>query len=94
MYNLQKIKPIRPLLTEDATKTILLGTVISHLDYTNSTLTDLPDTDYKKLQCTQNIAAKLVMKKTKTDSVKECLRTLHWLPIKYQIQNKIATRFI
>ena len=34
IYNIQKIILIRPMLTEDATKTILLGTVISHLDYT------------------------------------------------------------
>ena len=47
MYNLQKIKLIRPMLTEDATKTILLGTVISHFDYVNSILIGLPDTNYK-----------------------------------------------
>ena len=44
-YNLPMIKLIRPMLTEDATKTILLGTVISHLDYANSTLISLSDTD-------------------------------------------------
>ena len=54
-------------------------------------LTGLPDTDYTKLQHVQNIDAKLVVKKTKTASVTECLRTLHWLPIKYQNQHKIAT---
>ena len=31
------------------------------------------------------------MKKAKTDSATECLRTLHWLPIKYWIKHKIAT---
>ena len=66
MYSHQKIK-LRPMLTEDATKTILVGTVISHLDYVNSILIGLPDTDYKKLQHVKNIAAKLVMKKAKTD---------------------------
>ena len=90
MYNLQKIKLIGPMLTEDATKTILLGTVISHLDYMNSILIGLLDKDYKKLQHVQNVAAKSVMKKTKTDTVTGCLRTHHWLPIKYQIQYKIA----
>ena len=50
LYNLQKIKLIRPMLTEDATKTILLGTVISNLDYVNGILIGLPDIDYKKLQ--------------------------------------------
>ena len=91
MYNIQKIKLIRPTLTENAIKTILLGTVISHLDYVNSILIGLPDTDYKKLQQVQNIAFKLVMKETKTDNATECLRTLHWLPIKYWIKHKIAT---
>ena len=91
MYNLQKIKLIRSMLTEEATKTILLGTVISHLDYVNGILIGLPDTDYKKLQHVQNIAAKLVMKKAKTDSATESLKTLHWLPIKYWIKHKIAT---
>ena len=57
----------------------------------NSILIGLPDTDYKRLQHVPNIAAKLVMKKTMIDSAMECLRTLHWLPIKYQIQCKIAT---
>ena len=50
MYNLQKLKLIRPMLTEDITKSILLGTVISHLDYVNGILIGLPDIDYKKLQ--------------------------------------------
>ena len=57
----------------------------------NGILIDLPDTDYKKLQHIQNIAAKLVMQRAKTDSATECLKTLHWLPIKYQIKHKIAT---
>ena len=91
MYNLLKIKLIRPMLTEDVTKTILLGTVISHLDYVNGILIGLTDTDYKKHQCVQNIAAKLVMKKAKTDSATECLKSLYLLPIKYQIKHKIAT---
>ena len=31
------------------------------------------------------------MKKAKTASATECLKTLHWLPIKYQIKHKMAT---
>ena len=73
MYNVQKIKLVRPMLTENATKTILLGTVISHLDYVNGIPIGLSDIDYKKLQHVQNIAAKLVIKKAKTDSATECL---------------------
>ena len=45
----------------------------------------------KKLQHVQNIAAKLVMKKAKTDSATDCLKTLYWLPIKYWIKHRIAT---
>ena len=33
MLNIQYIKNIRCLLTQEATKTLVLGTVMSHLDY-------------------------------------------------------------
>ena len=50
MLNLQRIKLVRQFLTEEATETLLLATVMSHLDYCNSVLADLPDVDIKKFQ--------------------------------------------
>ena len=48
MLNLQCIKLVRQFLTEEAKETLLLATVMSHLDYCNSILADLPDVGIKK----------------------------------------------
>ena len=48
MLNIQHIKNIRHLLTQEATEILVLGTVMSHLDYCNSILVDLPDVDISK----------------------------------------------
>ena len=45
MLNIQHIKNIRHLLTQDATETLVLGTVVSHLDYCNSILAYLLEVD-------------------------------------------------
>ena len=91
MMNLQCIKLIRRFLTQEATETLLLATVMSHLDYSNSILADLPDVDIKKFQRIQNICAKLTLRRTKYDSNTDCLDELHWLPVRKWIQLKILT---
>ena len=61
MFNLQKIRQIRPLLTMDACQTIVFGLVTSHLDYASALYIGLPDCDLAKLQHIQIAAAKLVL---------------------------------
>ena len=50
MWNLQKLKAIHDLLTEETCTTLVIGLVISHLDYNNAILVGLPHTDIHKLQ--------------------------------------------
>ena len=63
MLNIQHIKNIRHLLTQEATEILVLGTVMSHLDYCNGILVGLPEVDISKMQHVQNIAAKMVVLK-------------------------------
>ena len=42
-FNIQKIKKIRKSLTEDETKVLVCLNVLSHLDYENSILVNLPN---------------------------------------------------
>ena len=42
-------------------ETLVLGTVISHLDYCNSILTNLLEVDIVRMQCIQDIAARMVV---------------------------------
>ena len=50
MWSLQKLKAIHNILTEETCKTLVMGLVISHLDYANAILVGLPETDIHKLQ--------------------------------------------
>ena len=65
--------------------------IISRLDYCNSVFAGLPADQVARLQRIQNNAARLVMKKRKRDHVTPLLKELHWLPVKFRCQYKIAT---
>ena len=91
MFNLQKIRQIRQVLTMDSCQTLVFGLVTSHLDYANALYIGLLDCDIAKLQHVQNAAAKLVLNKTKYDSTTEALKELHWLPIRFTIIHKLLT---
>ena len=89
MLNLQRIKLIRYSLSIDTCKQLVQCLVISHLDYANSILAGLPLCAINKLQRVQNMAAKLILKRNYQDSATDCLKSLHWLPIKARIDFKV-----
>ena len=91
MLNLVCIKRLRPSLTVEAANIMVMGLVISHLDYANSILFGVPDIMMKQLQCVQNMAAKVVLQADKYTSPRECMKNLHWLPISKRIEHKILT---
>ena len=91
MWNLQKMKAIRNVLTDDLWKTLVSALVLSHLDYTNTILSCLPEVDIKKMQCIQNMAAKLVLNYSTMESSTCCLKNLYWLPISTRIEHKLLT---
>jgi hypothetical protein len=89
-YNLYNISIIRKYLNENACRTIVQALVISHIDYGNCLLYGLPNKELQKLQRIQNMAAKICLKRYKSDSSRQALKDLHWLPVKYRINFKIA----
>ena len=92
MLNIQQIKNIRHLLTQEATEILVLGTVMSHLDYCISALVGLPDVDISKMQHIQNIVARMVVLNDvamKGSNSRSILAKLHWLPVCRKIEYKI-----
>ena len=63
--------------------------VLTHLDYANAILADLPNIEIAKMQRVQNITAKFVMGADNYSSPTECRIKLHWLPVWAQIQYKV-----
>ena len=88
MCNFIKIRNIRNYLTLKSTEVLVLGLVMSHIDYCNSILYGLPEVTIKSLQRIQNMCAKLVLRRMKISSSSDALRELHWLPIRKRIYFK------
>ena len=59
------------------------------LDYCNSLLYGLPNTQISKLQRVLNAAARLVTSSCKFNHVTPVLYELHWLPVRFHISFKI-----
>ena len=89
MINVRRLRNIRYALTIDTAKILSSALILPHLDYANAILYGLPKKTLNMIQRIQNITAKLVLQKKKSDSATQCLKTLHWLPIRLRIKYKI-----
>ena len=88
---LRRISRIRPFISENAAKQLVLSFVVSKLDYCNSLFYSITSENLDKLQSIQNNAARLVKKASKQTNALHLLEELHWLPIRARITFKIAT---
>ena len=87
---LRRIASIRPYLSQSAPARLVAAMVISRLDYCNSVFIGLPADQIARLQRVQNNAARLVLEKRRRGHVTPLLKKLHWLPVKFRCQYKIA----
>ena len=71
-------------------KSIVQAIIMSRLDYCNGLLYGTPAVHLGKLQRLQNAAARLVCAVSRYDHITQSLINLHWLPVTYRIEFKIA----
>ena len=88
---LRRIAFIRLFLSNSSTEKFVASMITSRLDYCYATFAGVGDEQIACIQKIQNNAARLILKKSKCDHVTPVLKELHWLPVKYRIQYKLAT---
>ena len=74
-------------LTSEAVKSMVNAFVSNRLDYCNSLLYGITDTQLQRLQSVQNAAARLVTGTRRSEHITPVLRSLHWLPA-YHVQGR------
>ena len=89
-HQLYRLRQIRRYVDNDTMCTLVHAFVTSHLDYGNVMFYNLPQSQICRLQRLQNAPARLILRKRKFDSARECLKELHWLPVHRRVEFKIA----
>ena len=87
---MKALRHIRKLLPDDAAKTVACTMVAGRLDYCNAVLYGTSSANIDKLQRLQNSLARVVTNTRRRDHITQVLADLHWLPVRYQIEYKIA----
>ena len=90
IYHIRDLRRIHRHLDLDSAKFLVKALVSSHLDYCNSLLSGIAETDLTKLQRVLNRLARVVTKSPLFTRSVPLLRSLHWLPVKYRVHFKIC----
>ena len=88
-YQLRNLGIIRKYLTRSATEKIVHALISSRLDFGNSLLFQLPQSQLSRLQKLQNSAARIVTLIRRSTHITPVLSSLHWLPIEFRIVFKL-----
>ena len=78
-------------MTHDAAVSVANAFVSSRLDYCNSLFRSLSKFNLHRLQSIQNSGARIVTNSSKYTRITPVLRKLHWLPVQFRSEFKLAT---
>ena len=87
---LRQLRPVIRSMSIKAAKTVVHAFISSRLDYCNSLVHGINDTLLRRLQAVQNAAARVVSGTHRCDHVSPVLRQLQWLPVRQQVDFKLA----
>ena len=73
----------------DAARSVVQALITSRLDYCNSLLANLTNTQMKRLKSIQHKAARLVTRTPLREHITPVLKQLHWLPVECRITYKL-----
>ena len=79
--HIRALRHVRESLPNEVAKTVACSIVGSRLDYCNSLLAGMTQSNFTKLQRVQNALARTVLRLRKFDHITSALSDLHWLQI-------------
>ena len=82
-FHIRALHHIQASLTTEASKTIVAPIVGSRLDFCNSLLAGISDSNLACLQLIQNTLARVVAQKSRFCRITPVLSDLHWLPVRH-----------
>ena len=88
-FHLYRLFSIRRYITTDAARSVVQALITSRLDYCNSLLANLTNTQMKRLKSIQHKAARLVTRTPLREHITPVLKQLHWLPVECRITYKL-----
>ena len=88
-FHLYRLSSIRRYITTDAARSVVQALITSRLDYCNSLLANLTNTQMKRLKSIQHKAARLVTRTPLREHITPVLKHLHWLPVECRITYKL-----
>ena len=88
-FHLYRLSSIRRYITTDAARSVVQALITSRLDYCNSLLANLTNTQMKRLKSIQHKAARLVTRTPLREHITPVLKQLHWLPVECRITYKL-----
>ena len=89
-YHIRAFRHICAVLDESTAADIAAALVCSRLDYANSVLYGSPSRCLTRLQCIHYSVARIVLQQPSLSS-RDTPQQLHWLPVKWRIQFKLAS---
>ena len=89
-YQLRQLRHIIQSLTPTVAQTLVQAFISCRLDYCNSLLYGIADSQLRRLQSVQNAAARLITGTRRTEHITPVLQSLHWLPVRQRIVFKLA----
>ena len=88
--SIRNIGRIRTHLNKETTEMIVHAFITSKIDIGNALLSGIPKAQIKRLQRIQNIAARITTYTNTKVHITPVLKELHWLPVEYRVQYKVA----
>ena len=89
-YQLRQLRQITQSLTPTVAQTLVQAFISCRLDYCNSLLYGIADSQLRRLQSVQNAAAWLITGTWHTEYITPVLQLLQWLPVRQRILFKLA----